>query len=42
MGMARVTKDGKLEIGGTPNQDGPLMEGKVPSSVWTYGSTHTT
>ena len=34
-----VTKDGKLEISSTPNQDSPLMEGKTPIlgiDVWEH------
>ena len=36
---ASVTKDGKLEISSTPNQDSPLMEGKTPIlgiDVWEH------
>lgn len=36
---AFVTKDGKLEISSTPNQDSPLMEGKTPIlgiDVWEH------
>jgi len=36
---AAVTKDGKLEISSTPNQDSPLMEGKTPVlgiDVWEH------
>ena len=35
----RVSKDGKLEISSTPNQDSPLMEGKTPIlgiDVWEH------
>ncbi len=34
-----VTKDGKLEVSSTPNQDSPLMEGKTPIlgiDVWEH------
>ena len=34
-----VTKDGKVEISSTPNQDSPIMEGKVPIlgiDVWEH------
>ena len=34
-----VTKDGKLELSSTPNQDSPLMEGKTPVlgiDVWEH------
>jgi Fe-Mn family superoxide dismutase len=34
-----MSKDGKLEISSTPNQDSPLMEGKTPLlgiDVWEH------
>ncbi|MFD2615102.1 superoxide dismutase [Paenibacillus gansuensis] len=34
-----VTKDGKLEVSSTPNQDSPIMEGKTPilgMDVWEH------
>ena len=36
---ASVAKDGKLEISSTPNQDSPIMEGKIPIlgiDVWEH------